>query len=423
VNASPTAKRMSRGGVARTPWAVALLAASWILCSPGTVCAQRADPYAELRSALVDNEIAREGITNTRVLESLRSVPRHQFVRPDQKPFAYFDQALEIGHKQTISPPFIVAYMTEVIDPQPTDRVLEIGTGSGYQAAVLSGLVQDVYTIEIVEPLGEKAARLLKKLGYENVHVRLGDGYLGWPEEAPFDKIIVTCSPESVPQPLIDQLKEGGRMIIPLGERYQQVFHLFVKQDGMLQETKLLPTLFVPMTGRSETQRAVLPDPRHPEIVNGGFEQSTLEPGKADNWYYQRRSTLVTEDAPEGGQYLQFENDVPGRGAHILQGMGIDGRAIGSVRVSLKMKLANLQAGPEENQRPGLTIHFFDARRMPIGAQQLGPWYNDQDEWSTEQASLPVPRGAQEAIVQVGLNGATGVLSLDDLRLIPEPRD
>src|SRR5262249_48250810 len=152
------------------------------------------------------------------------------FVSAELRPKAYLDQSLPIGHKQTISPPFIVAYMTETIDPQPTDRVLEIGTGSGYQAAVLANIVKEVYTIEIVEALGKQAAKRLKELGYANVRAKIGDGYKGWPEHAPFDKIIVTCSPEEVPQPLVDQLREGGKMMIPLGERYQQVFYQFEKQ-------------------------------------------------------------------------------------------------------------------------------------------------------------------------------------------------
>lgn len=383
---------------------------------------RQADPYEPARRQMVDEMIAREGITNPGVLNALRSTPRHLFVRPDLRRMAYFDQALDIGHKQTISPPFIVAYMTEVLDPQPTDRVLEIGTGSGYQAAVLSGLVQDVYTIEIVEPLGESATRLLARLGYSNVHVKIGDGYAGWPEHAPFDKIIVTCSPEKVPQPLIDQLQDGGRLIVPLGERYQQVFHLFEKRDGQLHETKLLPTLFVPMTGTSEAQREVLPDPRRPRIVNGGFESSTLEAGKADGWHYQRRSELVEAGAPEGTRFLRFQNDDPGRTAHMLQGLPIDGPSISAVRVSLKMQLNNLRPGPETYEVPGLLLHFFDAQRRPVGVQQLGPWRSNVPTWTTVSGVIPVPRGAHEAIVQVGLNGATGTLSLDDLRLEPVSR-
>jgi protein-L-isoaspartate(D-aspartate) O-methyltransferase len=158
--------------------------------------------------------------------------------------------ALPIGHSQTISPPFVVAYMTERLNPQPTDKVLEIGTGSGYQAAVLSPLVRDVYTIEIVEPLARKATKLLKRLHYDNVHVRAGDGYQGWPETAPFDAIIVTCAPERVPQPLVDQLREGGRMIIPVGRIEDQDLYLLQKKRGQVERRAVLPVRFVPMTGQ-----------------------------------------------------------------------------------------------------------------------------------------------------------------------------
>ena len=191
--------------------------------------AQSLRDWRGLAAKMVEDEIAAAGVNNERVLRAMRDTPRHEFVPPNQRRLAYYDMALPIGDEQTISPPFVVAYMTEEIDPQPTDKVLEIGTGSGYQAAVLSPLVKDVYTIEIVEPLGKRAARTLKQLDYKNVHAKVGDGYQGWPEAAPFDKIIVTCSPEKVPQPLVDQLREGGRMIIPVGERYQQNLYLFTQ--------------------------------------------------------------------------------------------------------------------------------------------------------------------------------------------------
>ena len=237
------------------PWvAFGILAASW----PAVVSAEkRATPQAleQARNRMVDEEVIGAGIKDPRVIQSMRDTPRHEFVPRKSIDMAYFDMSLPIGEHQTITSPVLVAYMTEQLEPQPDDRVLEIGTGSGYQAAVLSPLVKEVFSIEIVEALGKHAQQTLKRLKYANVTVKIGDGYLGWPEHAPFDKIIVTCSPEKVPQPLIDQLKEGGRMIIPVGERYQQVFHLLKKQNGELINEALRPTLFVPMTGKAEESR------------------------------------------------------------------------------------------------------------------------------------------------------------------------
>jgi protein-L-isoaspartate(D-aspartate) O-methyltransferase len=195
---------------------------------------------------------AGRNITNARVLAVMERVPRHEFV-PDEFRFrAYEDRALPIGYDQTISQPYIVAFMTEQLDPQPTDRVLEIGTGSGYQAAVLAQLVAEVYTIEIIEPLAQRAAADLKRLGCTNIHVRAGDGSQGWPEAAPFDAVIVTCAPEKVPQPLIEQLKDGGRMIIPIGPLGDQELVLLRKQGGQLEKHDVLPVRFVPMTGGAQ---------------------------------------------------------------------------------------------------------------------------------------------------------------------------
>jgi len=189
------------------------------------------------------------GITNERVLNAMRRVPRHEFVPVDQREFAYEDRPLPIGYGQTISQPYIVAFMSERLAPRPEDRVLEVGTGSGYQAAVLSELVGEVYSIEIIEGLAERAASDLERLGYTNVHVRAGDGYRGWPEAGPFDAVIVTCAPESVPQPLVEQLAEGGRMIIPVGPTWDQQLILLRKADGGLERESVLPVRFVPMTG------------------------------------------------------------------------------------------------------------------------------------------------------------------------------
>ena len=185
-----------------------------------------------------------------RVRAALAKVPRHRFVPPPWAAAAYLNRPLPIGHGQTISQPFIVALMTELIDPQPADRVLEIGTGSGYQAAVLGELVARVHTIEIVRPLGERAAELLRELGYTNVEVRIGDGYLGWPEVAPFDAIVVTAAPERMPQPLIDQLAPGGRLIAPIGPvgGVQDLLLVRKEADGRAVTRSVLPVRFVPLT-------------------------------------------------------------------------------------------------------------------------------------------------------------------------------
>ncbi len=250
---------------------------------PPMTDSERNQKYPVVKDALemtLETLIPTKELRNVRVLKTMARIPRAEFVPKDYREYAYQDAAIPIGESQTISPPFIVAYMTETLDPQPTDRVLEIGTGSGYQAAVLSCLVSEVYTIEIVKSLGRRAADVLKKLEYNNVFVRLGDGYNGWAEAAPFDKIIVTCSPENIPQPLIDQLKEGGKMLIPIGERYLQYFVLCEKKNGELLRTTLTPASFVPMTGKAETLRKDIPDPIAPSLIGGNFEEINPTPGE-----------------------------------------------------------------------------------------------------------------------------------------------
>ena len=224
-------------------------------CSAG----QDAEPQASAREEMVRTQLqthvfGRSPVTNQAVLDAMRTVPRHRFVPDDMVANAYADSPLPIGHDQTISQPYIVATMTAAIEPKAGDRVLEIGTGSGYQAAVLAEIVADVYTIEIVEPLGERAAEVFEALGYENVHPRIGDGYKGWPEHAPFDAIVVTAAPDHVPQPLIDQLKPGGRMVIPVGPegRIQQLLLITKKPNGEIEERTLESVRFVPFTRDEE---------------------------------------------------------------------------------------------------------------------------------------------------------------------------
>ena len=188
------------------------------------------------------------GITDPQVLKAMEKVPRHEFTPENVRAEAYDDTALSIGHGQTISQPFIVAFMTAQLQPQPEDRVLEIGTGSGYQAAVLAELVREVCTIEIVNPLAERARADLQRLGYNNVQVQSGDGHSGWPNPESFDAIIVTCAPDHVPAPLIAQLKEGGRMVIPVGPLHHQQIYLLQKTNGEMNQQALIPVRFVPLT-------------------------------------------------------------------------------------------------------------------------------------------------------------------------------
>jgi protein-L-isoaspartate(D-aspartate) O-methyltransferase len=229
---------------ARAVWRLALLAAALL----GTAAAAQ-DPSREPRLAMVEEQLQRRGIRSATVLDAMRTVPRHEFVPGEFAAFAYADRPLPIGHDQTISQPFIVAYMTEALGVERHHRVLEIGTGSGYQAAVLGRLAREVYTIEIVPELARSAAATLKRLGYTNVHVRAGDGYAGWPEHAPFPRIMVTAAPDHVPQPLVDQLAPGGRMVIPVGDRQQWMTILERTAAGIVQR-RTLRVQFVPFTRR-----------------------------------------------------------------------------------------------------------------------------------------------------------------------------
>jgi len=207
-----------------------------------------------VRTQLQSRVFGRLPVTDKAVLQAMREVPRHRFVPDDMVSNAYADSPLPIGYGQTISQPYIVATMTAALQLEPEDTVLEIGTGSGYQAAVLAEIVANVYTIEIVEPLGRRAAVVLRDLKYENVHTRIGDGYQGWPDRSPFDAIIVTAAPDHIPQPLIDQLKPGGRMVIPVGRegRIQELRLLEKNLDGEVEERTLESVRFVPLTREVE---------------------------------------------------------------------------------------------------------------------------------------------------------------------------
>jgi protein-L-isoaspartate(D-aspartate) O-methyltransferase len=236
-------RRQARGALA-----AALLLATAMSAAGQDPHANASDPWAGPRRDMVEQQIRQRGIRQPDVLRAMESVPRHLFIPPDRRDQAYTDAPQPIGWGQTISQPYIVALMTSLLELGKGDKVLEIGTGSGYHAAVLSRVAGQVYTIEIIDELGKQAKSTLEQLGYDNVHVKIGDGYKGWPEAAPFDAIILTAAPPSIPQPLVDQLKVGGRMVVPVGSFVQDLL-LITKTSHGLEKRTVAPVRFVPMTG------------------------------------------------------------------------------------------------------------------------------------------------------------------------------
>ncbi|MCH6568613.1 MAG: protein-L-isoaspartate(D-aspartate) O-methyltransferase [Acidobacteria bacterium] len=214
------------------------------------------EDLAQQREQMVETQLESRDIQSERVLEAMKKVPRHLFMPESVRQYAYIDSPVPIDQGQTISQPYIVGLMTQTVDPKPGDRALEVGTGSGYQAAVLGELVQEVYTIEIIPDLAERAGKTLSDLGYDNVEVRQGDGYQGWPEKAPFDIILITAAPEKIPQPLIDQLAEGGRLVVPVGPQGEiQTLTLVTREKGEVKRTYITDVRFVPMTGEVQQLR------------------------------------------------------------------------------------------------------------------------------------------------------------------------
>jgi protein-L-isoaspartate(D-aspartate) O-methyltransferase len=387
---------------------------AWMISGAAVGQGQTRDPWAEARARLVQYEVVAAGVKDTRVCDSIRTTPRHEFVPTSLRRYAYFDIALPIGEGQTISSPFIVAYMTEQLHPRATDKILEIGTGSGYQAAVLSPLVSEVFSIEIVDSLGKRAAKTLHRLGYKNVTTKVGDGYQGWPEHAPFDSIIVTCSPENVPKPLVRQLKEGGRLVVPLGQRYQQTLYLFTKVNGALEAEPLQPTFFVPMMGRAEEERELPAEPGEPVLVNGDFKNVLSD--QPVGWYYVRQGKVEESGRTPGGKSLVFRNESPGRAAQALQAVGIDGRRTHEVEISLWVRGRRVQPGSFPEQHPGLTIALFNAQRQTVGRQGIGPWAGTFD-WVERRVRIKVPTAARLASVEVGLWGGTGEIAVSNITL------
>lgn len=446
--------------------AVSAVALSVFFLLPSFAAAQSEREMTEARERMVERELVRAGIRNPDVLAAMKSTLRHKFVPAKLRTQAYEERALAIGYGQTISSPFVVASMTEALAPQPDDVVLEIGTGSGYQAAVLSPLVKEVYSIEIVEPLARQAMRALKSLHYSNVHVRAGDGYKGWPEAGPFDKIIVTCSPESPPPALVEQLKDGGLMVIPLGERYAQNLCVLKKDGTRLMNQPIRPILFVPMTGAAEKSREILPDPKNPTLRNGDFEKVMLgqkseiekmpeqrnslyeesgesgideelendretESSEGDEeskeetlipevWCYLRQARVEKMDeeneSDENHYCLRFENRTPGANSQACQGIGVDGRSVTSIRFKMRIRGEKLMPDMARGGRPGVFIVFIDEKRNTIQSSIVGGWKGSFD-WRTVSFSIDVPSSAREACIYFGLHGSRGTLWIDDVKI------
>jgi protein-L-isoaspartate(D-aspartate) O-methyltransferase len=395
------------------------LIACWI--SFGTDRAQsqqnKQEDFKILREQLIKNVLVPNGIKDPRVLRSVGDTPRHEFVPKKYAHQAYQDIAIPIGESQTISSPFIVSLMTQSLEPKPTDKVLEIGTGSGYQAAILSPLVKEVYTIEIVEDLGETTKKFLADMNYANVHCLIGDGFKGWKEHAPFDKIIVTCSPEKVPEPLIEQLKEGGLMIVPVGERYQQMLFLMRKVGGKMEREALQPTLFVPMTGAAEDAREIAPDPKNPKLVNGNFESPLINDSKIPGWYYQFGCAAAQDSTgPTGTQVIEFRSSDPNSPSMLLQGLAIDGSVVKKIKLGGYIATENVTLGNTKENSPSIAIQFFDSNRNRIGYNYIGGFQGSR-KWKREDKILPVPPATREVIVSIGLFGSTGVARFDGIYL------
>lgn len=227
--------------------AVFWLTAVWMPATPAQAGDKADTAFRDERLKMVAGQIKARGISDPAVLRAMETVPRHLFVPVAMRAMAYQDTPLPIGHRQTISQPYIVALMTTVLETEPGGKVLEVGTGSGYQAAVLAEMGARVYSIEIIPELGRQARKALAEAGYDDVHLKVGDGYKGWPQHAPFDAIIVTCAPTQIPLPLEQQLAEGGRMVIPVGDYGVQELVLLTKRDGMIRKKKIVDVRFVPM--------------------------------------------------------------------------------------------------------------------------------------------------------------------------------
>ncbi len=372
----------------------------------------------EARRRMVNEEISAQGIENERLLTAMREVPREQFLPLSKRNLAYLNVAVTYGDGHIILPPLVTAHLIEQVDPQKNDKVLVIGSGSGYSTALLSRMCREVDAVEIDPVVAKSAEETLARLKYTNVRMRIGDGFEGWKEHAPYQRIIVECSPENVPQPLVDQLAEGGMLLVPVGDEFDQTMHLCKKENGKLSTLSLWPTLLLPMKGKAEELRSQSDKPRDPTLLNSGFEE--LVPQTKDvpaAWVYVRQGRAIADrSCPEGNNSMSFTNVTPGVVATAIQAFPVDGKKISELGIACKVWGMDIRPGQTRQQLPRVEVRFFDEKRRLVGGDWMGGW-NMSFTWIKKDHVFAVPRLAKFAVIRIGLGGATGEIKFDDFKL------
>lgn len=401
--------------------AIGLFLATAALCfvAPQPAAAQSGmRELLEARRIMVNEEIAAQGIENQKLLEAMREVPRELFIPLHKRDLAYLNVAITYGDGNVILPPLVTAHLIEKLDPQKNDKVLVIGAGSGYSTALISRMSREVYAVEIDRAVATTAEETLRSLKYTNVKLRVGDGFEGWKEHAPYQRIIVECSPDSVPRPLVDQLAEEGTLLVPTGSEFDQTMYLCKKVNGELTTLSLWPTLLVPMKGKAEELRSHSGLLRTPSILNGGFEE--IVPSTKDvptNWAYVRQGNVVEDSScPEGSHALSFVNVTRGVAATAIQAFPVDGKNVSELTLACKIWGKDIRPGQNRQQLPRMEVRFYDEKLRYVGGDWMGGW-NMTFSWVKKDHVFNVPRPAKFAVLRIGLGGATGEIRFDDIRL------
>ena len=376
---------------------------------------QNRDPWAEARARMVEYEVVAAGVKDARVCDAMRTVPRHEFIPAAMRRYAYFDMAVPIGEGQTISSPFIVAYMTEQLQPQPTDKVLEIGTGSGYQAAVLSGLVAKVYSIEIVELAGKTCGANAPPAGLQEHRDE---------DRRRLSRLAGTCPLRQDHRHLLAGERpqaaggatQGGRPIggSPRASATSKLSTCSRKSTTSSRPSPCSRRFSCRWWAAPRMSGSCSPTPSEPAIINGDFKN--LSGDQPVGWYYLRQGRVEPSGRTPGGNCLSLRNDSPGRAALALQAVGIDGRLTREIEISLWVRGQNVQPGSLPEQPPALSIAFFNANRQQVGRQEIGPWSGSFD-WMEKRLRIKVPPSARLASVEVGLGGGTGRLSVTEVTM------